>query len=121
VEHGWLRKRIAPNSQSTNHRALRNTIGDAIERSAACHRDKTAIAFADRQWSYAGLEAASNRVAHQLLAQNNCYGQSEIAPLATVLLPHEHTECPTSAGRPLQTVRTRIVDPVTGQECQPGE
>ncbi|MBR9870729.1 MAG: AMP-binding protein [Gammaproteobacteria bacterium] len=51
----------------------------------------------------------------------NCYGQSEIAPLATVLLPHEHAERPTSAGRPLQTVRTRIVDSVTGQECQPGE
>ncbi|RMJ05656.1 Long-chain-fatty-acid--CoA ligase [Marinobacter litoralis] len=60
-------------------------------------------------------------MAHQLLAQNNCYGQSEIAPLATVLLPHEHTECPPFAGRPLQTVRTQIVDPVTGQECQPGE
>ncbi|MDP4548578.1 AMP-binding protein [Marinobacter sp. MDS2] len=51
----------------------------------------------------------------------NCYGQSEIAPLATVLLPHEHADRPTSAGRPLQTVRTRIVDPVTGRECQPGE
>ncbi len=51
----------------------------------------------------------------------NCYGQSEIAPLATVLLPHEHAERPTSAGRPLQTVLTRIVDPVTGQDCQIGE
>jgi len=51
----------------------------------------------------------------------NCYGQSEIAPLATVLLPGEHADRPTSAGRPLQTVLTRIVDLVTGQECQPGE
>jgi fatty-acyl-CoA synthase len=51
----------------------------------------------------------------------NCYGQSEIAPLATVLLPDEHGARPTSAGRPLNTVLTRIVDPLTGQDCPPGE
>ncbi|MDO6440973.1 fatty acyl-CoA synthetase [Marinobacter sp. 2_MG-2023] len=51
----------------------------------------------------------------------NCYGQSEIAPLATVLLPDEHADRPSSAGRPLQTVMTRIVDPVTGHDCKPGE
>ncbi|GGE69301.1 acyl-CoA synthetase [Streptosporangium jomthongense] len=51
----------------------------------------------------------------------NCYGQSEIAPLATVLLPEEHAERPSSAGRPMQTVMTRIVDPVTGKDCKPGE
>lgn len=51
----------------------------------------------------------------------NCYGQSEIAPLATVLLPEEHADRPASAGRPLQTVMTRIVNPVTGADCQPGE
>jgi len=51
----------------------------------------------------------------------NCYGQSEIAPLATVLLPEEHAERPSSAGRPMQTVLTRIIDPQTGEECKPGE
>jgi fatty-acyl-CoA synthase len=51
----------------------------------------------------------------------NCYGQSEIAPLATVLLPEEHADRPSSAGRPMQTVMTRIVDPITGKDCKPGE
>ncbi|MGR2740782.1 fatty acyl-CoA synthetase [Billgrantia sp. Q4P2] len=40
----------------------------------------------------------------------NCYGQSEIAPLATVLRPEEHAERPASAGRPILTVETRVVD-----------
>jgi fatty-acyl-CoA synthase len=51
----------------------------------------------------------------------NCYGQSEIAPLATVLTPEEHKERPSSCGRPLISVETRIIDPATGQECGPGE
>lgn len=40
----------------------------------------------------------------------NCYGQSEIAPLATVLRPEDHETRPASAGRPILTVETRIVD-----------
>lgn len=40
----------------------------------------------------------------------NCYGQSEIAPLATVLRPEDHADRPASAGRPIITVETRIVD-----------
>lgn len=40
----------------------------------------------------------------------NCYGQSEIAPLATVLRPEEHAARPASAGRPILSVETRIVD-----------
>ncbi len=51
----------------------------------------------------------------------NCYGQSEIAPLATVLSPAEHQDRPASCGRPVINVETRIVDPATGQECAPGE
>jgi fatty-acyl-CoA synthase len=49
----------------------------------------------------------------------NCYGQSEIAPLATVLRPEEHAERPASAGRPVLNVETRVVD---GQmnDCPPG-
>lgn len=40
----------------------------------------------------------------------NCYGQSEVGPLATVLRPEEHDARPASAGRPVLGVETRIVD-----------
>lgn len=40
----------------------------------------------------------------------NCYGQSEIAPLATILQPEEHDARPASAGKPVFNVQTRIVD-----------
>ncbi|PSL09625.1 fatty-acyl-CoA synthase [Marinobacterium halophilum] len=51
----------------------------------------------------------------------NCYGQSEIAPLATVLSPEEHKDRPSSCGRPVINVETRIINPATGNECEPGE
>jgi fatty-acyl-CoA synthase len=41
----------------------------------------------------------------------NCYGQTEIAPLATVLRPEEHDARPASCGRPCLNVQTRVVDP----------
>lgn len=42
----------------------------------------------------------------------NCYGQSEISPLATVLRPEELTEARlASVGRPALFVETRVVDP----------
>ncbi|SOZ19007.1 Acyl-CoA synthetase (AMP-forming)/AMP-acid ligase II [Cupriavidus taiwanensis] len=50
----------------------------------------------------------------------NCYGQSEIGPLATVLGPDEHAARPASAGRPVLNVETRIVDE-TLQDVPPGE
>ncbi len=50
----------------------------------------------------------------------NCYGQSEIAPLATVLRPEEHDARPASAGRPVLNVETRIVDPLM-RDVQPGQ
>ena len=40
----------------------------------------------------------------------NCYGQSELAPLATVLKPDEHDARPASVGRPVLHVQTRVVD-----------
>ena len=40
----------------------------------------------------------------------NLYGQTEIAPLATVLFPEEHADHLGSAGRPTLNVETRIVD-----------
>ncbi len=51
----------------------------------------------------------------------NGYGQSEIAPLATVLSPEEHADRLSSAGRPLVTVHTRVVKPGTMEDCAPGE
>jgi fatty-acyl-CoA synthase len=39
------------------------------------------------------------------------YGQTEIAPCATVLLPDEHDARPSSCGRPMLNVETRVVDP----------
>jgi fatty-acyl-CoA synthase len=50
----------------------------------------------------------------------NCYGQSEIAPLATVLRPEEHADRPASVGRPVSTVETRIVDSGM-RDVPPGE
>lgn len=40
----------------------------------------------------------------------NCYGQSEIAPLATVLSPADHLIAPASAGRAVLNVETRVVN-----------
>ncbi|WP_454727306.1 MULTISPECIES: fatty acyl-CoA synthetase [Cupriavidus] len=50
----------------------------------------------------------------------NCYGQSEIGPLATVLGPEEHHARPASAGRPVLNVETRVVDEKM-QDARPGE
>ncbi|WP_110206207.1 fatty acyl-CoA synthetase [Nocardioides daejeonensis] len=40
----------------------------------------------------------------------NCFGQSEIGPLATVLRPEEHQERPDSCGRAVTFVEMRVVD-----------
>ncbi|MGX1810081.1 fatty acyl-CoA synthetase [Nocardia sp. NPDC055321] len=40
----------------------------------------------------------------------NCFGQSEIGPLSTVLRPAEHTDRPDSCGRPVLFVEARVVD-----------
>lgn len=50
----------------------------------------------------------------------NCFGQSEIAPLATVLRPEEHADRPDSAGRPILFVEARVVDG-DGFDVPPGE
>lgn len=50
----------------------------------------------------------------------NCFGQSEIGPLATVLRPEEHAERPSSCGRPVFFVETRVVD-ADGNDVGPGE
>ena len=50
----------------------------------------------------------------------NCFGQSEVAPLCTVLRPEEHAERPDSAGRPVLFVEARVVD-AEGQDVAVGE
>jgi fatty-acyl-CoA synthase len=50
----------------------------------------------------------------------NLYGQTEIAPVATVLFPHEHAGRPNSCGRPALHVATRVVDDEM-QDIAPGE
>lgn len=49
----------------------------------------------------------------------NCYGQSEVGPLATVLRPEEHDARPASAGRAVIGVESRIVDEAMN-EVPPG-
>ncbi|MFE0733712.1 fatty acyl-CoA synthetase [Streptomyces sp. NPDC058855] len=44
------------------------------------------------------------------LAFRNCFGQSEIGPLATVLGPDEHEGRMDSCGRPVRHVEARLVD-----------
>jgi fatty-acyl-CoA synthase len=48
----------------------------------------------------------------------NCFGQSELGPLCTVLRPEEHDAHPGSAGRPVMFVETRVVD-ASGQDVGP--
>ena len=50
----------------------------------------------------------------------NCFGQSEIGPLATVLRPEEHEDRPASAGRSALFVELRVVDD-KGEDVPPGE
>jgi fatty-acyl-CoA synthase len=75
---------------------------------------------------YYGAAIMPVPVLHELRARlpnahpYNCYGQSEIAPLATVLRPEEHEARPASVGRPVSTVETRIVDAAM-RDVPPGE
>jgi len=50
----------------------------------------------------------------------NFYGQTEMAPLATILLPHEQLERAGSAGRASLNVETRLVDD-QDEPVKPGE
>ncbi|OJY17436.1 MAG: acyl-CoA synthetase [Myxococcales bacterium 68-20] len=50
----------------------------------------------------------------------NCFGQSEIGPLATVLRPEEHEARPASAGRAIPFVDLRVVDDDMN-DVKPGE
>ncbi|KAA9153898.1 AMP-binding protein [Amycolatopsis acidicola] len=50
----------------------------------------------------------------------NCFGQSEIAPLATILGPADHEQRPDSAGRAVLFVELRVVDDEMN-DVPPGE
>ncbi|MCK9248870.1 MAG: fatty acyl-CoA synthetase [Solirubrobacteraceae bacterium] len=50
----------------------------------------------------------------------NCFGQSEIGPLACVLQPEEHDDRPDSVGRAVLFVEARVVDE-EGRDVRPGE
>ena len=50
----------------------------------------------------------------------NCFGQSEIAPLATILGPADHETRPDSAGKPVLFVELRVVD-AEGEDVPVGE
>jgi fatty-acyl-CoA synthase len=50
----------------------------------------------------------------------NLYGQTEIAPLATMLGPEDQLRKPGSCGRPVLNVETRVVDEAM-QDVKPGE
>lgn len=63
------------------------------------------------------LERLRARLPH--LAFYNCFGQSEIGPLATVLGPDEHEGRMDSCGRPVLFVDARVVDE-DGKDVPPG-
>ena len=50
----------------------------------------------------------------------NLYGQTEIAPLATMLGPEDQLRKPGSCGKPVLNVETRVVDD-SMRDVEPGE
>ncbi len=81
------------------------------------HPDFAARDLRSLQRVYYGASIMPVPVLHELRERlpnarpYNCYGQTEIAPLATTLRPEEHDARPASCGRPVLNVETRVVDP----------
>jgi fatty-acyl-CoA synthase len=48
--------------------ATRSTIGDHLRRAAEIYREKPALTFAGRTWSFADIDLAADRVARRLSA-----------------------------------------------------
>jgi fatty-acyl-CoA synthase len=66
-----------------------------------------------------GPVLARLREALPALRVYNCFGQSEIGPLATVLQPEEHDDRPESCGRAVLFVELRVLDD-DGNDVAPG-
>lgn len=64
---------------ATARRAGRNTIGDAIGRAADRFRDRVALRFGERVWSYRALDDAMTRIAAVLLSGGLCRGDRVVA------------------------------------------
>ena len=73
------------------------------------------IAVAKESWRLEQLQARLPGIGFY-----NCFGQSEIAPLATVLRPEQHAERPDSAGKAVLFVDMRVVDDEL-RDVAPGE
>ncbi len=89
------------------------------------HADFDKRDLSSLQKGYYGASIMPVAVMHELASRlpalqlYNCYGQSEVAPLATVLRPEDHAARPSSAGKPIYNVQTRIVD-ANMEEVAPG-
>ncbi|MCP2167056.1 fatty acyl-CoA synthetase [Goodfellowiella coeruleoviolacea] len=92
----------------------------------ANHADLATRDLATLRKAYYGASIMPVPVLHRLRAAlpglgfYNCFGQSEIGPLATVLRPDEHDQRPDSAGRPVLFVELRVVD-AAGDDVPDGE
>ncbi len=82
----------------------------------AAHRDFSTRDLGSLRKAFYGASIMPVPVLQQLrkalpgIGFYNCFGQSEIGPLATVLRPEEHDVRPDSAGRPVLFVELRVVD-----------
>ncbi|MFC6708076.1 fatty acyl-CoA synthetase [Flexivirga alba] len=92
----------------------------------ANHPDFDELGLGDLRRAYYGASIMPVPVLRRLQERSpglgfyNCFGQSEIGPLATVLGPAEHADRPDSAGRPVLFVEARVVDG-DGNDVRAGE
>lgn len=92
----------------------------------ANHADFDARDLSGLRKAYYGASIMPGPVLQKLLEKApecgfyNCFGQSEIAPLACVLRPEDHAQRPDSAGRPVLFVEARVVD-ADGTDVPDGE
>ncbi|GAC1577499.1 MAG: acyl-CoA synthetase [Candidatus Elarobacter sp.] len=83
---------IGPQTDAASDLARRDSIGAALHRSALRMRDRVALRFDTRTWSYDALDRAANRVARRLVAAGlepgarlAAYGRNSDAYLLTWL------------------------------------
>lgn len=90
------------------------------------HADFAGRDLASLRKAYYGASIMPGPVVERLqatmpdLGLYNCFEQSEMGPLCTVLRPEEHAERPDSAGRPVLLTEMRVVDG-EGRDVAPGE